>query len=368
MKLGWRFRDAESIIRTETRDIVFRGLRDIPSANLDLGFEVCFAACDEAHSLRWYVLSHWLDNVLKAAMLTIPNSQLAIISNPPTMPLPAFKKRFYSNPTVTKIHVTPADNPGIKPEQLRKFMEAEAKELGFKSIEDALENCPSFRRNYKGEWIEDTGKIVFSQERVQQYKDVPLTHLPAVLGVDLGGGSAKDALAVIVYSQYERKAWVDYEKELDTSDEDVEYLADAIKKVLVLYPKIEKIVIDTGGLGDRIANILTYRYDLPFIMPAIKKDKMAHIAEVRAEFYRGRLLLKEDSLFYKELPQIIYTEDKEGIDDVAGIHSDLLDAVCYAMRHVFNAYPEPKPKKPTYREQRLAELSSRRRGRRKIGV
>ena len=97
----------------------------------------------------------------------------------------------------------------------------------------------------------------------------------------------------IVYDKYEKRAWVDYEKEIDSSDLDIEDLANNIKFAYEKYPKTAIVAFDYGGLGSRLAQVLRTRYGIPGILPAIKKDKMAHLEEMRAEAYRGRLLFKK---------------------------------------------------------------------------
>ena len=164
------------------------------------------------------------------------------------------------------------------------------------------------------------------------------------------------------WDKYEKKAYTHHEEELDTKDEDLEVLATRIK---FLYDKYNPVAVnvDTGGLGARIATILRTRYGINCV-PAIKQDKMAHIREMKTEILNGRLLFKPDSQLVQEFPQIIYSDKGDKIDDVQGIHSDLLDACLYAMRYLWNAYPEEKQKEETYKEKRMREILERRKKKR----
>ena len=364
--LGWQFRSGSNLIETKNRQIVFRSLRDIANADKDTGFEVLMAVIEEAHQVRVKILIYYIDNIIRVNFLNVPGACLCLILNPPVYPLPTFEKRFYLNQEYKKFHITPAENPSISKETLKKFMLQEAKVLGFNTIAEARKNSNAFRRNIYGEWITDKGRIIIEKEKVQYFDELPKEKLEYVIGVDIGGGKAKDAIVIIAYHKYERKAWVVEEEEYDTENEDIEFLATHLKRFYDIY-KPHNIAIDTGGVGNRIAGVLRYRYGVPSVSPAIKQDKMAHLEEMKAEIHQGRLLFKEDSPLVDEFPQIIYNEDRSEIDDENGLHSDLLDACLYAMRDVFNAWPKEKPVKKTYSQERIEAILRKKNKRTKIG-
>ena len=175
-------------------------------------------------------------------------------------------------------------------------------------------------------------------------------------------GKAKDAVAVIAYHRLSRKSWVVLEAEYDTSTDDkvdhIEAFATILRATYEKYT-IEgqtplAIAFDTGGVGERIASLMSYRYNVPGIIAAKKSNKMTWIEVLRSELYSGRLSLKEDSLFLSEVDQIIYTERRKEIDDEQGLHSDIMDAVLYAMRHLHNLHPEVK-EKPKTEEEKIFE-------------
>ena len=364
--LGWEFRAGDNLIQTKKRQIIFRSLRDLPNADKDTGFQVCLALVEEGHTLRNHILNYWVENIIRINFLNVDNACLVLICNPPVYPLPKFKDNYYLNSEVKKFHIVPEDNPSIPKRALKKFMLQEAKSLGFNSVEEAKVKSNSFRRNFLGEWVEDKGRIIIDSNKVQFFKELPKDEMSYSIGVDLGAGKAKDAIIVIGYNKYEKKAWVVEEMEIDTYEEDLEKLATQIKYRYEKY-KPHSINIDTGGVGNRIAHTLSYRYGIPCVVPAIKQDKMAHVEELKAEIYRGRLFFKENSLLVKEFPQIIYNEDHSEIDDEAGIHSDLFDACLYGIRAVWNAYPSARPPEPSYKQKRLKEIRERRKKSRSIG-
>ena len=367
--LGWEFRAGDNMINTKKRQIVFRSLRDMANADKDTGFQVCLAQVEEAHTIRSHIFDYWVKNIIRVNFLNVHGASLIVICNPPVFPLPLFKRDFYNNPEVVKIHTHAEDNPSIPKKVLEDYKKQEAKVLGYSSVEEASKNSNEFRRNIYGEWVEDKGRLIFSKDRVQYFEETDMEGIEHVIGADIGGGRSHHAITVICYSKFERKAWVVYEKEIPTGEgyDDIESLATNIKWAYEKY-KAHHVSLDTGGVGSTIASTLQYKYGVPSVTPAIKIEKMAHLEEMRAEINRGRLLFRRDSPFVNEMDQIIYTEDRSGVDDLNGIHSDLMDSLLYAMRFVFNAWPQERPKELSYKEKRIREImANNRRGRTKIG-
>ena len=174
-----------------------------------------------------------------------------------------------------------------------------------------------------------------------------------VMGVDLGGGRAYDAVVLIAYDIYERKSYVVKEWEGPTDGRTLEHLASRIKGMVLEVGEVSHISVDFGGLGSRLAYILQTNYGITNIHPAEKSTKMAYLEELRTEIHTGRLLFRRESLLVKEFPQIFYTEDQTEIDDENGLHSDLIDACLYSTRYLFNKYPKERPVKKTHAEKEI---------------
>ena len=372
-KLGlkWEFKSGQNRIITPKRDIIFKGLRDIPSADMSVGFSVLAVFIDEIQTIREKVFKHYLENIIRINTLNIEGARINFTMNPPVFPLPYLDKALYNNKQVFKVHFLTSDNPWISKEVLQEFLEKEAKELGFDSVEEALEQSNEMKRNVLGLWCPDTGRIIFQQDRISKYKELPhdCNTFKAVIGVDIGGGRARDAIVACIYSKYDKKVYVAEELELETAGEDVENLATRLKYFYEKY-KPHAIHLDYGGTGARIANVLSTRYGVPNVVPAIKKDKIAWLEVMRTEAYRGRLLFGPKSELFDEFSQIIYTPDFQEIDDNAGLHSDLLDACLYSFRGIYNLFPEPVIKEKTYEEKRIEDLikKNKKYGKGKIGI
>ena len=359
-KLGlkWDYRAGESKFVTPKRNIIFRSLRDIVNADKSVGFNVLMVIIEEAQTIKEKILRHYLDNVIRVNMLMqTEGSRVNYCMNPPVFPMPWLTSNLYENKEVKKIHFTPLDNPLITQEKLDAWLEKEAKLLGYKDKEDALENSNEIKRNILGLWCPEMGRVVIHPDRVKTYSKLPekSSTYSAVMGVDIGGGKAMDAIVVLIYNKYERKTWLVDEQEINSENLDIEDLATRIKYFYEKW-KPHSIALDYGGVGGRVAGVLRTRFGVPGITAAIKKDKMTWVEIMRTEAMRGRLLFKEDSDLLQELPQIIYTEKKDAIDDEQGIHSDLFDACLYAFRHIYNSWPEARPVKKDYTEKRIEEL------------
>ena len=355
-RLGWQFKSGENKIVTPSNIIVFRGLKDIPSAELDMGFAVKRVYVDEIQTIREKVIKHYFENVISWGLTGIKGARVNITGNPPPFRM-EYLENLYKNEKIRKIHTTMFDNPGISPEEIREIMQSNADMLG-KSLEDA-ENDPVFLRNIYGKWVYSNEFLVFNPKKIKTYEELPdeLHNFRIVIGVDIGGGKAQDAIVVLGWHVYSNQIFLLDEKLLDTKEEDIESLATWIKHYDMKYESRgcppEAISIDTGALGDRIANILRRRYGVTKLIAAIKKDKMSHLEEMKTEFYRGRFKLKADSILREEMRQIIYTPDYKDIDDEQGLHSDLLDACLYSFRFISSQWPLRKEKEKTYEEKRL---------------
>ena len=362
LNLKWQYRAGKSKFITPKRQIIFRSLRDIANADKSVGFNVLMCIIEECQTIKEANLRHYLDNIIRINMIMQgTGARVNYCMNPPVFPMPWLTKQLYENPEVKKVHFTPLDNPLITQEKLDAWLEKEAKILGYKNKEEALDKSNEIKRNILGLWCPDMGRVIIHPDRVTTYSELPpdhnKSHYKAVMGVDIGGGKAMDAIVVLIYNIYERKAWLVDEHECDSSELDLQDLASKIK---FYYKKWNphSIALDYGGVGGRVAGELRMRYGIPCIQKAIKKDKMTWVETMRTEAFRGRLLFKEDSELLKELPQIIYTEKKDEIDDEQGLHSDLFDACLYAFRHIYNAWPSDRPVEKSYTEQRIEELLS----------
>ena len=361
MDFGWQFSSGENKILTGRYEIVFRGLKDIPSADLDMGMMIEILFLEEPQTIREKILKHYLENVISWGQTGVRKAQVNICGNPPPFPMP-YLFNLYKNENVYKIKTTMWDNPSLSKQDIQNQLKKTADFMGYSSVIEAQDD-PVFQRNVFGNWVFDTSLMVFNKERIIQEdftpEDSDWKDFKIVLGVDIGGGSADDAIAVLGWNQFIDKIYIFEEHTLTTKDKDIEDLAVKIKKITKSYEdkgcSSIGVSLDTGGLGNRIAEILRTKYGVTGVVPAKKQEKLAYLAELRTEAYKGRLVFRTDSRLAEEMPQIVYTPDRRKLDDVEGLHSDLLDASLYAFRLITSKFVKKQEVQMSYEEKRALE-------------
>ena len=357
--LGWEFKNKENKIITPRNEILFRGLKDMKSADLDMGLKVKKLYLDEIQTIREEILKHYIQNVISYTMAGLKGARINFTGNPPPIRIP-YLEELYFNEKIRKIHTTIFDNPSLSEEDINTLMQANADALGL-PLEEAKKH-PTFRRNIYGEWVYSEELLVFDRRRIKRFTQLthPANEYRFVMGVDIGGGEAKDALVMLAWNKFDEEIFLVEEMLIETRHKDLENLAISIKEMDSKY-KPEAISIDTGGLGERIAYVLATKYGVANLQPAKKNQKMAHLEEMKTELYRGRFKMRDSSPLLSEMGQIIYNNRFDEIDDKQGLHSDLLDACLYAFRFIYSKELENRPKSKTYEEKRLEEVLKRHR-------
>lgn len=190
---------------------------------------------------------------------------------------------------------------------------------------------PTFRREYLGEWVEDTGALVFRLTSANHYDTLPDGgRWRYVMGVDLGFEDA-DALAVLGWREHERIVYLVEEATYRKSG--VTELAERIGELYRKY-KPHRLVADFGGLGKKIGEEIRSRHGLP-MEPADKARKLEHIELLNDAFRRGHFMCRAPGPFAEDCAIVQWDQDAKarGIRKIAeDYHSDITDAVLYAYR------------------------------------
>jgi len=209
------------------------------------------------------------------------------------------------------------------------------------------DNNATLRREYFNEWVFDLDALVFKYQAERNHFDA----LPEVrgewryvIGVDLGFNDA-DAIAVIAWSDKLQAAYL--VEEVLEREQGITELALSIERLIKKYNP-ERIVMDYGGLGKKIAEEIRRRYQLP-ILAAEKSRKLEYIELLNDAMRTGKFFAKKNSLFASDAARVKWdyeksTPDKLAISDV--FHSDICDAVLYAFRDSLHWTFEPEAKAP----------------------
>jgi hypothetical protein len=152
--------------------------------------------------------------------------------------------------------------------------------------------------------------------------------------VDVGFDDS-DALSVIGWSEYDKRAYLI--EEHVQNKQGITELAGKISELITRYSPM-KVVMDTGGLGKKIAEELTKRYSLP-IEAAEKTRKIEYIELLNDAMRTARFFAKKDSRFAQDCMLVEWDRDKttperKVISD--NYHSDITDSVLYAYREALN--------------------------------
>lgn len=249
-----------------------------------------------------------------------------------------------------------------------------------KKMQQWDDNHPTWRREYLGEWVEDSAELVYAYSGLRstgkvtwQPKQTSASPhgLPAdggpwhlVLGMDFG--YVDDfAMVVVAYGEHSNHMlhlW-DFKAPHLTLDDMQSYIEQAERR----FGQFESIVADAGGLGKTLVETLMAR-GIPVIR-ADKHEKFDYIELLNADFHAGRLKIIPDSELHHELSGLQWDLSKHSkevlvrtgrLKESPECPNHLCDALLYIWRwshHYFGVTKEaaPPPKfSPDWWAQRVA--------------
>jgi hypothetical protein len=301
------------------------------------GIKTPGAAIDEAQDFGSHLQS-LVDDVLTPTLTDYKDSWLAITGTPGPVPQGYFYDITEGRKYGFNLHEwTLLNNPYIDG---KTFIDEIVKKRGW----DARN--PTYLREYCNQWVIDKKALLIDYDETKNhYEKLPDLHWNYLLGVDLGLRDA-DALAVIAWSTNCKEIYL--VEEVITRGQDITELETQIVSLMNKY-KISKIVMDTGGLGAKIAEEFTRRKHIP-VHAADKKRKFENITFLNDWLRLGRFKARKDSRFAKDSYQLQIdwertTPDRLVVRDT--FHSDIIDAVLYAFKEspaFTHTEPEVKPK------------------------
>lgn len=242
---------------------------------------------------------------------------------------------------------TAFDNPWIERKSKkppREHLDAELKRRG------VTEDDPSIQREWFGRWAYDPNALVFRYDREKNSLiSKPTGSWETVIGVDLGFDDS-DAIAVLGFAEKRPECYLREEHVM--AKQTITQLAGVLTKLIEKHQPLA-VVMDTGGLGKKIAEEIRKRHFLP-IKAAEKTRKIEYIELLNDAMRSGRFFAPTSSKFAADCMLVEWdreksTNDKRVISE--RYHSDICDAVLYAFReslhwlHVSDTVP-PLPGSP----------------------
>jgi hypothetical protein len=323
--LGYEPNEADLILKRGGRGAVYlAGVDNKSEIEKIRGTGWGRAAGDEAQTLPEY-MKELAEDVLMPSFMD-HGGKLRMTGTPGSVPAGFFHHIAHSDKW--KAHRwTVWDNPFIADDRKHAML---AKTLATRGVDLSH---PSIRREWFGEWAFDADALVVKFDPSKNvFVDLP----PAepkwshVIGVDLGYDDA-DAIAVLAFNRDHPAAYLVDESVLPKQT--ITQLSTRLKAMVETY-KPNAIVVDTGGLGKKIAEEISSRTMLP-LQPAEKTRKFEFLELLNDALRSGRFFVKKNSRFANDVMKVEWDRDKCIGDRLVisdKFHSDILDGVLYAFR------------------------------------
>lgn len=315
--------------------IYLSGVKDVSEIEKFRGMAIKKVYLDEAQAMKPYI-KELIDDVLDPTLID-HDGKMRVIGTPGAIPVGYFHE-VSTSPQWSHHDFTIWDNPFIKDPKARLDLVLSRRGITI--------DHPSIQREWFGRWVLDLEALVICYNKGKNdYLERPsLIGWQHVVGVDLG---FEDSDAIAVLSFHEKCPDLYLVKEIIKAKQGITELADELGKVVAEFQPI-RIVMDTGGLGKKIAEEIRKRYGLA-IQPADKARKFEFIELMNDSLRTGRFKAKSGSVFAQDAMLLEWDRDttnpeKPKISD--RFHSDIVDACLYAYRESLHWLHEPEVIRP----------------------
>jgi hypothetical protein len=319
------------------------GAKDAGEIEKFRGMHIKLVYIDEGQSFRPFI-EDLVRDILEPALMDY-NGQLRLIGTPG----PITSGYFYEcwvNDTWGRHKWTFFQNHHITTKSGKTHEELLARILKSRGVDTT---DPGIQREFYGNWVVDTNSLLLHLDlQKSTYKNLPPDKYTYLMGIDIGHNDA-DAIAILAWSESSKNIFL--VDEFVTAKQDITDLVNAITMLDNKY-KVAKMVMDTGGLGLKIAEELRRRNQLP-ILAADKKRKMENVALLNQWLRLGQFKVQKDSKFAEDSFLVEIDRDRSTPERLVvkdSYHSDIIDAVLYAFRespaYTYNP-PVGKPKPGT---------------------
>lgn len=310
--------------------IYITGAKDSSEIEKFRGLAVSLVYVDEAQSFKSYIET-LVDDILGAALYDY-NGTLCLIGTPGPVPAGYFYRAATSDKWSHHAW-TMFNNPHLEIKSGRKVMDLVLEDCARMGV--GLDH-PKIQRENFGRWVVDTESLILKYETEKNHYNTLRegNDWSYVIGVDIGWHDS-DAISVIGWKKYSRKAYLI--TEIVRPKQGITELAAQLKELYDEYNPL-KIVMDTGGLGKKIAEELTMRYALP--ISAAEKTRKFEFLEILGDALRtSTFYAKQDSNFAQDCNMLEWDMEKKakGVLKVSdNYHSDIIDSVLYAYREMLH--------------------------------
>ena len=341
-RLGGEPHETDLSMRFRNDSVIYlAGASDATEISKYLGFPIKKVYIDEAQSFKPYI-EELIDEVLGPTLYDY-NGMVCATGTPGPVPVGFFHK-ITNSKEWSNHHWTMFQNPWIQKKSGKTPMQLVLEDCKRMGIDI---NHPKIQRHCFGRWVIDSDSLVFHWEAFNDYNELPNSpEWSYVVGVDLGYDDA-DAISVIGWPKHTADCYLI--EEVVVKKQGITELAQMIGRVIKTYDPLS-CVMDTGGLGKKIAEELRKRYSLP-IKAAEKSRKFEYIELLNDALRTKRFRSKALSQFTLDSQLLEWDKDKSNGDKLVvsdKFHSDICDATLYAYRESLHWLEEPEVEKPKY--------------------
>jgi hypothetical protein len=318
--------------------VYLSGAKDRSEIEKFRGLAIMKCYIDECQSFRPYIQT-LIDDVISKALFDY-NGTLCLIGTPGPVPAGYFYdcsiSKEWSHHSWTMF-----ENPWLKIKSgktPKELLERELKRKGI-TVQDA-----TIQRECFAKWVIDLNALVFRYDpSINRYERMPesANRWDYVIGVDLGYDDC-DAIAVLGWDEKVKHSYL--VEEQVTPKQGITALAGQLEQAITRYNPL-KIVMDTGGLGKKIAEEIQRRYAIP-VQAAEKVRKFEYIELLNDAMRNQRFFARSDSRFASDCSLIEWDRDEEHPEKLKiseKVHSDICDAVLYAFRESLHWLSEADP-------------------------
>lgn len=311
--------------------IYLLGAKDRSEVEKFRGLPISIVIIDESQSMPGFI-ENLVDEVLAPSLMDYAGS-VWLVGTPGPVPVGYFWK---ATQAAAWAHHrwTAFDNPHLERKSGKTVHQLLAEELvrrGVASDEAVIQ------REWFGRWVLDENSLVFRYNAAINNRKLDV-HNQYVIGGDLGWDDA-DALAVLGWSDYAPETELVHE--WTGRKQTISALCERLKKLVDRYQPLA-VVLDTGGLGKKIAEELTSRTGIA-IEAADRHRKLEHIELLNDALRTGKVYAPADGQFAQDCLLVEWDKSNPEKPEISDrFHSDICDAVLYAWRRSLAWLHEPK--------------------------
>ena len=337
--LGAKVNESELTLTFPNESVIYiSGASDAAEIEKYRGMALILAYIDECQSFKSYI-EPLIEDVITKCLIDY-RGRLRLIGTPGPVPTGYYYNQT-QNQNYSHHYWTMFDNPWLPIKSGLSHQELLQRELDRKGVDVS---DPGIQRECFGKWAFDPDALVFKySEDKNDFGQLPNngTGFHYVIGCDLGFDDS-DALAVLGWHENSPRLYL--VEEIVQNKQGITELAQQLKTLVERYNP-DRIVMDTGGLGKKIAEEVTKRFGI-HVTAAEKQRKFEYIELLNDALRTSKFMAKRDSRFAQDTKLLEWDRENPSPDRLKvkdTFHSDICDAVLYAFREAYHWAFEPKP-------------------------